>query len=202
MDLSTWSLSVGIPLYRRSVHLGLQQGYREASAAEAQLKVQMGDLDWKLREAVGRFLLEAFKVEALETSLQIANRSQRETELRFEMGGRTRIDLLRAQANVVSLDSKRLSFIQAREAGRNSVLEVSGLSEAEFRDVGLEQGLKGEGALALAVAYCQRRRLGHRRLWVRGWPKANIGSFRTPFSKVFNFDSYISDDSNQSRNRR
>lgn len=151
VSLSTWSLQVGMPLYRRSVQLGLQQGSREATAAEADLKVRMGDLDWKLREVVGRFLLEAFKVEALETSLQIANRSQRETEIRYEMGSRTKIDLLRAQANVVSLDSKRLSFAQAREAGKNSVLEVSGLSAAEFEEVGLEQGLKGEGAFALAV---------------------------------------------------
>ncbi len=151
VKLSTWSVQVGIPIYRRSVHLGLVQGSREAAAAEAHLKVQLGDLDWKLREAVGHFLLEAFKVEALETSLQIAGRSQRETELRLEMGARTKIDLLRAQANVVSLDSKRLSFAQAKEAGRNSVLEVSGLSEAELEEVGLEEGLKGEGVLALAV---------------------------------------------------
>jgi outer membrane protein TolC len=150
-NLSTWSLSVGLPLYRRSVHLGLQQGYREADAAELDLKIRIAELDWRLREAVGRYLQEAFKVEALETSLQIANRSLRETELRYELGGRTKIDLLRAQANVVSLDSRRLSFAQSREAGRNSILEVSGLSDAEFKDIGLEQGLKGEGALAQAV---------------------------------------------------
>jgi outer membrane protein TolC len=82
----------------------------------------------------------------------MGKRSQREAELRYDLGQRTSIDVLRAKANVISLESKQLAYGEERQAALDQLLEYSGVDASEMKGLGLDQFSDKETSLEEAVA--------------------------------------------------
>ena len=131
-DLRRWDLELTLPLYKRSVQLGVSQSYYEKKLAENDLALKRSELDWRLRALLGDYLLQVYKEVTLQNSISIAKTNLREAELRFQLGQRTKIDLLRAKANLLSLESKNFSYQAAKQSALDALLEYSGLDRQEF----------------------------------------------------------------------
>lgn len=151
VQLARWDLDVSMPIYRRSVHLGIEQAAAQDELSEYQLISRRTELDWRLRQLVGNYLLQSYKEATLQNSIELAKTNRREAELRFELGQRTKVDVLKSRANVISLDSKRVQFRQQRVAALNELREYVGISAQELLDTGIDSLLRSEETLFKAI---------------------------------------------------
>lgn len=147
ISLSRWDLSLTFPIYNRSIYLGVKQATADQVLAEDRLRLKEGELDWRLRSLLGNYLTQKYKVATLQTSIQIAEQNLRESTLRFEMGERTKIDVIRSKANLLALQSKKLAYQQEKMTGLSEFLEYSGLTLSQLEKAGFdltsEEGLLG-----------------------------------------------------------
>lgn len=151
VQLSRWNLNLTLPLYKRSVHLAVNQSNAESLASDQQLKMKNSELDWRMRSLFGDYLLKKYKSSILENSIQAARTNLKETKLRIELGSRTKLDELRAEANLASLESKKLSLEQDESTSLNALLEYSGINRKEFFTSELNEILKSEELITLAI---------------------------------------------------
>jgi len=142
--LARWEIQLSLPIYERSVHLGIQQSNSEWDLRKERLLEKKSELEWKLRERLGNYLLDSYQLTTLVNSLRVAENNLREIQVRFRLGQKTKIDLLRAQANVASLQSRQLSTSQKREATRASLLEFTGATQAQVAATGIYTLLQDE----------------------------------------------------------
>ncbi|MGK5085492.1 TolC family protein [Bdellovibrionota bacterium FG-1] len=143
-SLYSWQLGFTLPIYKRSVHLSILQSLAERSLAEAQLESKINELDWHLRQLLGDFLVKTYQLATLRGSLEQGQSNLKDAKLRFQLGQNTRVDVLRAEANLVSLESKRLTFEQQRKTSLSAFLEYSGFTLEEFKLSAIESFLKDE----------------------------------------------------------
>lgn len=73
------------------------------------------------------FLLAKYKTSAVLNSLKKSETAKKEATLGFDLGQKTKIDVLRAEANFVSLSSKKTKFLDDEQEAKSTFLEVSGL---------------------------------------------------------------------------
>lgn len=135
VTLGRWALNFSVPLYRRQVHLNLTQATLESSQADAQLSNRISELDWKLRGAAANYLAQVYRELAVQKSIELGEAHLKETKIRVELGQKTKVDLLRSQANLSSWLSKRLSHKNARESDRHTLMDLMGISDAEWQEL-------------------------------------------------------------------
>lgn len=80
------------------------------------------------------YLLAKYKTAAVENSLKKAETGKKEAQIGFEIGQKTKIDVLRSEANLVSLSSKKTTFTEEEQNTKNRFVEYSGLiaSDVDF----------------------------------------------------------------------
>ncbi|MBC7427293.1 MAG: TolC family protein [Bacteriovorax sp.] len=78
------------------------------------------------------YLLAKYKKAAVENSLKKAETGKREAKLGFELGQKTKLDVLRSEANMVSLDSKKTSYTDEEQNTKSKFLEYSGLDYSDL----------------------------------------------------------------------
>ena len=150
-NLARWNLVLSLPLYDRSTWLGIDQNSIEARLYGMQLQAKESELDWRLRSFLSQYLIDSYKSATLMDSLRSAETNLREATVRFELGSRTRIDVLRAKANVASLESKRLNYEQSRATSLHRFLQETGLDSRSVASSGLQEIISGEKSLAAAI---------------------------------------------------
>ncbi|MEK6705898.1 MAG: TolC family protein [Bdellovibrionota bacterium] len=133
VSLSRWALNINVPIYRRSVHAGLLQAYAEKSFFEENLNIKTSEVQWKLRSLFGAYLFQTYKFLSLGKSTEFAETSLKEAKLRFELGERTKVDVLRAEANLSSLVAKALSAEQESTAALTAMFEYAGLDRQDLK---------------------------------------------------------------------
>ena len=153
MDLSRWALSASMPIYNRGVHLGLQTASRERDLARAQVTSKKAELNSKLRSVLGQYLLSDYRDLVIESTIQLAQTSLHEARTRFELGQKTRIDVLRAEANLASLQARQATLQQQLRSDKNTLLEFLGISESEYAALGLEALLKTENDAQVSLEH-------------------------------------------------
>lgn len=79
------------------------------------------------------YLLAKYKKAAVLNSLKKAEVAKREAKLGFELGQKTKLDMLRSDANMVSLDSKKTSYIDEEQNTRSIFIEHSGLENSDLQ---------------------------------------------------------------------
>ncbi|MGK5089359.1 TolC family protein, partial [Bdellovibrionota bacterium FG-2] len=139
LSLSRWELSSTLPLYRRSVFQGVTLALAEKRQAQVQLELKLSEVDWRLRTLAGSYLYEVYRLVALESAATLAKTTLNEAELSFNLGQKTKVDVLRAKANLVLMDSKKAGFDQARVAARNALFEYVGVSRERVKGLELDR---------------------------------------------------------------
>ncbi|MGZ3687188.1 MAG: TolC family protein [Bdellovibrionota bacterium] len=149
--LFSWGLNLNFPIFKRSVELGMEQAFAGKNQAGAQLDSRLHELDWHLRQLLGAYLVQIYREETLKKSIEIAQTNLRDAKLRFELGTNTKVDVLRTDANLVSLESKKVTFYQQRIAAQADLLEYSGLSQEELASLGLAEPFSDEAGILHAI---------------------------------------------------
>lgn len=98
------------------------------------------------------YLLAKYKQAAVLNSLKKAEAGKKEARLGFELGQKTKLDVLRSEANMVSLDSKKVSFADEEQNAKSKFIEYSGL---EISDLDFLENLEEGYILELLNSICQ-----------------------------------------------
>lgn len=143
-DTSKWSLNLTLPIYRRAVHVGVLQSIEENRLAQDQLAVKLSEHDDHLRLFLGNYLLQGYREATIQNSIDIAIKDLKDAELRFNLGQKTKMDVLRTQANLANLQSKQISLHEAKVSDLNRLLEYTGLTLSEIEAQGFNPGNTSE----------------------------------------------------------
>ncbi|MBS1985779.1 MAG: TolC family protein [Bdellovibrionales bacterium] len=151
-DLVRWSLNATLPIYSRSAHLAIAQSRAEGAVATQQLETKISETTWRLRAYLGQWLLAAYREATSREALEAARTSDRETKLRFSLGQKTKIDVLKAESNLTALEAKRVTYEQQQVAERNNLLDYSGLALEDLQSLGLLDLVGSEEKLNALIA--------------------------------------------------
>ena len=130
-NVSSWDLSLDLPLYRRSVSLATDIAAQEAELAEHELLMKIHELDVTLSELLGAYLLESYRLKNLDNSIALSRAHVRKIRRGYELRDQTKLALLRAEANLEDLETRRQAAEPRWEASYRKLLEFSGLTGNE-----------------------------------------------------------------------
>lgn len=136
LGVITYDSSWGIDYNWDIFNYGLIQAARKTSNEKdkAELDVQNKEKAYPITFNTNllNYLLAKYKKAAVENSLKKAEEGKKEAKLGFELGQKTKIDVLRSEANMVSLDSKKTSYTDEVQNTKSKFLEFSGLEDKEL----------------------------------------------------------------------
>jgi outer membrane protein TolC len=142
--LGSYQILAQMPLYDRSVHLGLIRANSDVSLAKADLALSKAKASWNLRQVFGGYLLQAYKLSTIDHSLQVARSNLQEAEQRFRLGSRTVIDVLKAQSQLAQLEAKKVNYESEKAQALSRLVDYTGLSVQELEAAGIESVTSAE----------------------------------------------------------
>ncbi|MBC7537679.1 MAG: TolC family protein, partial [Bacteriovorax sp.] len=133
---STWGIDYKWTLLNYGYIQASRKTFTEKDKAELEVMNKEKEYPITFNTNLLNYLLAKYKKAAVENSLKKAETGKREAKLGFELGQKTKLDVLRSEANMVSLDSKKTSYTDEEQNTKSKFLEYSGLdySDLSFLD--------------------------------------------------------------------
>lgn len=133
---SSWGIDYNWTILNYNLLQNARKTFNEEDKAEIEMESREKAYPISFNTNLLNYLLAKYKKAAVLNSLKKAEAGKKEAQLGFELGQKTRIDVLRSEANLVSLDSKKTSYSDEEQNTKSRFLEFSGLSsnELEFLD--------------------------------------------------------------------
>ena len=129
---SSWNIDYQWSLVNYSRFQNARKTFTEKNQSQLQLTNKEKEFPVSFRTHLLNYLLSSYKKAAVENSLKRAETGKKEAKLGFELGQKTKIDVLRSEANWVMLDSKKLGFIDEEQNAKSKFIEFSGLSVSDI----------------------------------------------------------------------
>jgi len=129
---SSWGINYEWTLINFAQIDRTRKSFSEQDRAELDAQVRKKEFPVSFNTYFLNFLLAKYKYAAIENSLKKAETGKKEAQLGFDLGQKTKIDVLRSEANAVSLSSKKTSYIDEEQTARSRLLEFSGLGTADL----------------------------------------------------------------------
>ncbi len=129
---STWAIDYNWTLFNYGLLQSARKSFNEKNKAELELQSKEKQYPISFNSNLLNLLLSKYKKAAIENSLKKAETGKKEASLGFELGQKTKLDVLRSEANMVSLDSKKMSFIDEEQNSTSRFLEFSGLDSQDI----------------------------------------------------------------------
>ncbi len=146
---SSWSINYEWSLINLAQIDRTRKSFSEQDKAELEATIQEKEFPISFKTHVLNFLLAKYKNAAVANSVKKAETGKKEAQLGFDLGQKTKIDVLRSEANLVSLNSKKTTFIDEEQNAKSRLLEFSGL---EAKDIAFLEPLNEEQILELIAA--------------------------------------------------
>ena len=124
---STWGIDYEWTLLNYGSIQATRKTLSEKDKADLEISNKEKEYPITFNTNLLNFLLAKYKKAAVENSLQKAETGKREAKLGFMLGQKTKLDVLRSEANLVSLDSKSTSYSDEVQNTRSKFLEYTGL---------------------------------------------------------------------------
>ena len=125
---SSWGIDYSWSLVNYGAFQDARRSFTEKDKAELDVMMKEKEYPISFNTNVLNYLLAKYKKEAVENSLKKAEAGKKEAEIGFKIGQKTKLDVLRSQANMVSLESKKTSFTDEEQTTRSRLVESSGLA--------------------------------------------------------------------------
>jgi len=122
-----WGLSMDLPVYRRSLSVRLDLAETEERLAENNLQIKTQELDLKLRELLASYLESSYRLFNIRNSVRISQEHVDRIHRGYELRDQTRLELLRAEANLKELESRRDLDEQNLAAAQRALFDYTGL---------------------------------------------------------------------------
>ncbi len=129
---STWSIDYRWTLLNYGIIQASRKTFTEKDKAELDVSSKEKEYPITFNTNLLNYLLAKYKKAAVENSLKKAETGKKEAKLGFELGQKTKLDVLRSEANMVSLDSKKTSFSDEEQNTKSKFLEHSGLQSSDL----------------------------------------------------------------------
>ena len=122
-----WSLNMDLPVYRRTLSVRLDLAETEERLAENNLQIKTQELDLKLRELLAGYLESSYRLFNIRNSVRISQEHVDRIHRGYELRDQTRLELLRAEANLKELESRRDLDEQNLAAAQRALFDYTGL---------------------------------------------------------------------------
>ena len=126
-DYQDWGFTLDLPIYRRPVSIRINIAEADEQLAENNLLIKSQELDLRLRELLGNYLIASYRLLNLRNSVRLSTEHVNKILRGYELRDQTRLQLLRAQANLKELEARRDLDEQRREVALRELLDFSGL---------------------------------------------------------------------------
>lgn len=126
-DYRDWGFTLDLPVYSRPVTLRVDIAEAEENLAENNLLIKTQKLDLRLRELLGNYLTASYRLFNLRNSVRLYREHVDKIYRGYELRDQTRLQLLRAQANLKELEARRDLDDQRRDAVFRELLDYTGL---------------------------------------------------------------------------
>jgi hypothetical protein len=113
-DVSNWQFFMDLPLYRRPLSVGVETADLEFQLAETQLNIRTEEMRVDLVRLLGDYLLKSYKLLNLANSIELSREHLGTIERGYELRRQTRLQLLRARANLKILEGSGNSMSSVR----------------------------------------------------------------------------------------
>lgn len=129
---STWGIDYRWSILNYGIIQNARKSFTEKDKAELNLMIKESEYPIAFTTYLLNYILAKYKTAAVENSLKKAETGKREAKLGFEIGQKTKLDVLRSEANMVSLDSKKTTFLDEEQNTKSKFLEYSGLESSDL----------------------------------------------------------------------
>ncbi|MFA6236103.1 MAG: TolC family protein [Bacteriovorax sp.] len=129
---SSWTIDYQWNLLNYSVIQAGRKTFTEKNLAELEVMNKVREYPIAFNTNLLNYLLTKYKKAAVENSLKKAETGKKEAKLGFELGQKTKLDVLRSEANMVSLDAKKTTYIDEEQNAKSKFIEYSGLDTDEL----------------------------------------------------------------------
>ncbi len=156
LDYKQNVFSISLPLYKRGIHLSVLESLNDTQLSKEELLAAKGENDWQVFQLVGSTLIAEYRQAAVLKTLEAAKRTEHETKIRFEAGGRSQLDVLKTQAQLTSLESQSLSAENEIRIALDALLLKTGLNVEDLNAIGFPMGPQTEQSLEQALSALSR----------------------------------------------
>lgn len=150
---SSWGIDYRWNLINYGVIESSKKSFTEKDKAQLDVANKEKEFPIMFKTHLLNYLLAKYKKAAVENSLKKAETGKKEATLGFELGQKTKLDVLRSEANLVSLNSKSTSFTDEVQNTKSKFLEYSGLDSSELMFL---DKLSENEILSLINSICKR----------------------------------------------
>jgi outer membrane protein TolC len=123
-----WSL-IDVAQFARTARV-----FKESDKAELDLQIKEKEFPITFTTLYLNYLLARYKSATLANSIKKAETGKKEAQMGFDLGQKTKIDVLRSNANFVSLNSRKTTYSVEEETAKSRLLVYSGLEEGDLKD--------------------------------------------------------------------
>lgn len=128
-DITDWNFDLDIPLYRRPLSLAIDVSRLEYELARNNLEIKTRELDSRLHELLGNYMVACYKLHNLENSILISHEHVNKIQRGYDLRDQTKLALLRAQANLKELEARKDLNEQRRDTAFRELLDFTAIPE-------------------------------------------------------------------------
>lgn len=129
---TSWAINYEWSLLNHAQIQNTRKSFTESDKSEVDTQIKENEFPVLFTTNFLNYLLAKYKMAAIENSLKKAETGKKEAQLGFDLGQKTKIDVLRSEANLVSLNSKKTTFTEEEQNSKNIFIEYSGLSQNDL----------------------------------------------------------------------
>ena len=129
---STWGIDYEWTLFKYGSIQAMRKTLTEKDKTDLEISSKEKEYPITFNTDLLNYLLAKYKKAAVENSLKKAETGKKEAKLGFLLGQKTKLDVLRSEANMVSLDSKSTSYTDEVQNTKSKFLEYSGLENSDL----------------------------------------------------------------------
>ena len=129
---TSWGISYEWSLLNFAQIQNTRKSFTEKDKSEIDVEIKESEYPIQFTTHFLNYLLAKYKTAAVENSLKKAETGKKEAQLGFDLGQKTKIDVLRSEANFVSLNSKKTTYVEEEQNSKNRFIEFSGLEQNEL----------------------------------------------------------------------
>lgn len=152
-EVTGWNFALDLPLYRRPLSLTMKSAKMEYALASNMLTIKTRELDSRLHELLGSYLVATYQLHNLENSILISRDHVGKIQRGFDLRDQTKLALLRAQANLKELEARKELNEQRLERTFRRLLDFTAIPEESHEWVQLEQLLSNEEQIEECIKF-------------------------------------------------